>query len=360
MIRQKRADFSVLFLLAAAVFLMLYALCLPRQAAETVREALSLFAGRVLPSIALFSVCASILMRAGLAEMIAGSKLPLRAAAPVAVLIGSVAGFPTGASVLSFFCETGMVSKREAETLLPFCNQAGASFVVGTVGASLFGDARMGLSLFLAQVAAAFAGLVLTFDLFGRTAVSLRPEKRESVSPARVLTASVSEGAHAMLSVCGFIVFFALCISAVQDVLAAVGISLGAWGRLLLSAVLEISSGFVALSKMPLSETASLWIGGILLGFGGVSVFLQALDRTEHLFFSVRRYFSGKLLTVFLCPSFAFLFDTVRRRTKGAFGMIFAFFAVFFALLLIGYLKNKVFFKKVWKNRKECCIINMR
>ena len=169
MIQQKKDGFSSLLFLLAVIWLTVYSVFAPERTMETVRHALLVFAHSILPSLALFSVCSKLLVKTGVADRV--SALPLKAFLNTAglspcgfsaFLIGSFAGFPTGAAMLAEFCERGEISKKEAASVLPFCNQAGAAFLIGTVGASLFSDTKKGVIFFLAQSAAAWTGLATT------------------------------------------------------------------------------------------------------------------------------------------------------------------------------------------------------
>lgn len=360
MIRQKKRVFSVLFLILTALFLMIYSLWMPDSMMKTAQEALSLFGKSVLPSLALFSVCAKLFLKSGAVERLCRWHLPFRAEILTVFLIGAFSGFPTGASVLAELSERGTITVDEAKRLLPFCNLAGPSFVIGTVGALFFRDIRLGQTLFLAQFAAAFAGVCLFTDLFSPGLRSEKGKTQDTVSFFTAVSSAVSETALAMLSVCGFIVFFALCTEAFLQMLLYFGFEIRGSVRFLLSGILELSSGFSFLSEMPYSEGMHLCFGGLLLGFGGISVCLQAIDRTERFFYAPGFYLFGKILCSLLCSVFSVIFFAAERYLSWSFVKFALFFGILFVVIVLNYLKNKVFFKKVWKNRKECCIIYVR
>ena len=148
MIQQKKMRFSVLFLAGTAVFLMGYSLWMPKAMIETAKKALSVCAESILPSLALFSVCAKMLLKSGAVRLLCEMHLPFRAEVVTAFLIGLVSGFPTGAATLSALTEKGLLSRKDAEKLLPFCNLAGPSFTLGTVGILFFGMLFWGESCF--------------------------------------------------------------------------------------------------------------------------------------------------------------------------------------------------------------------
>jgi hypothetical protein len=155
---------------------------------------------------------------------------------------------------------------------------------MGTVGEALFHERRLGILLFAAQTLSAFLGLCLTA---GKRRAFLAETKRErekktATPPFTVLTSSIAETAGAMLSVCGFIVFFSLCTEALSDALALVGLSRFAFLRALAGGLLEISAGFLALSETDISADAIAVLGGFFLGFGGISVFGVQLVLFSH------------------------------------------------------------------------------
>lgn len=341
MIGLKKERFSELFLIILSFFLIGYSFWKPEKTMETVRESLSVFTVSVLPSLALFSVCAKILMKSGFTEKLyllkpIASRLGMSAGGFAAFLIGSFAGFPTGASVLAELCEKGCMDRKEAESLLPFCNQAGAAFVIGTVGTSFFGDKNMGVLLFMAQTVSAFLGICLTASIRREGILQIKAVSRKKQSFFAVITESVRETALAMLSVCAFIVFFSL----VTEVFSTLFLrNMGDVIRILTGGFLEISTGFGFLAKADFSWEIRLFLSGILLGAGGISVFFQALDRTESFFYEPKQYFFGKLMTMGLCPIMVLLFFVCYRWKNSLFLCFFVFFMVvilgFFGVMIV-------------------------
>ena len=360
MIRQKKDGFSSLLFLLAVIWLTVYSIFMPERTMETVRHALAVFTYSILPSLALFSVCSKLLVKTGFADRI--SALPLKTFLKTAglspcgfsaFLIGSFAGFPTGAAMLAEFCERGEISKKEAASILPFCNQAGASFLIGTVGSSLFSDPRKGMIFFLAQLAAAWTGLCLT-AFFRRSAIeSTDIPVFSRISVLRAVSDSVRESIFAMLSVCGLVVFFSFINTVLFDTFSLLGLPIGKGLRALLGGLMEISFGFVELSSSGRSAEGLLILGGILLGFGGISVFMQVLERTESSFYSPLLYFAGKLLTGIFCPLFSFLFFIFSEQENGE-KMIFVLFLIIICTIyLLNLLKIKFFSKKCGKMKRN-------
>jgi hypothetical protein len=356
MIRQKRTEFSVFVLLALSFWLTAYSLVMTERVMETVRNALRVFAFSVLPPLAVFSVCSKLLLKSGAVRRF---RLGVFSGVPKALgmseggffafLIGLVAGFPTGAAILSELYERGEISKGEAESLLPFCNQASAAFLFGTVGTGMLDDPRAGLVFFTAQMVTACICICLTSGKRRDCKTTVSPEEAPRVSFSSVLTVSIGESAFSMLGVCGFIVFFSLLTTALFDTLSAIGFSVSALFAVAFGGFLEISSGFLALSQAAFSDGITYALGGMLLGFGGVSVFMQALDRTEAFFYDPLKYFEGKILSSIICPLFSLLFFCLYGIKNGKFLIIATSLSVICFFYLLNCVKIKFFSKKCGK-----------
>ncbi len=360
MIRQKGVGFSVFVLIAATFFLMVYSLFMTERAIETVRSALHMFAHSILPSLAVFSVCSKMLVKLGAMQKLSSLRLD-RFLRPLgmsvggfsAFLVGLFAGFPTGAVMLAELCERNEISKREAESLLPFCNLAGIAFLFGTVGSSMLKDTRMGLVFFFAQTVTAWLCVCMTSHERQGCEKSLDFSAHSESSWISAVTASVRESAFSMIGVCGFVIFFSLIGTALFDTLSAIGIPLNAVLHAAMGGLLEISCGFFAISVEAFSRETVLILGGMLLGFGGCSVFLQVVEKTENYFFSPKKYFMGKLLASLICPIFALLFYRLYEISNGKNLIIVSFVPVFCISYFLNCVKIKFFSKKCGKMKRN-------
>ncbi len=338
----------MLFLILTALGLVAWSLARPVQTAQTVQRACRLFAASVLPSLFAFSVAARILVRTGLCAALARSPLGalfslfgLSRGGGAALTVGMLSGFPTGAAVLAEMYKRGEVERGEAERLLPFCNNAGASFVVGAVGSSILGSASLGRSLLLAQTAAVLTALCLTG---GASSTRETPSGTGDRGAVSVFVRSVVQSASAMVSVCGYIVVFSVISEMVCAPFAALPCV-----RAVLGGLLELSGGVAALPSLALSPTLRLALCAGMLGFGGVCVFLQAADEAVAAGLPLAFYFKGKTLTAFLCALFALLFDALSGTPFSALANALVFVVIF----TIAGVKNKIFFKKSVEKQKR-------
>ena len=230
-----------------------------------------------------------------------------------ALLLGLTGGCPLGAAYLAEMEEQGLISPREAERLLGFCNNSGPAFLIGTIGTGIFGSASAGLLLYAAHALAALtAGLLLR----GKACAAAKPAPVLHAEPfSRALAEAVREAVPAVLNVCGFAVVF----NVFTGVLEAKGL-LGAAAELLrhftgldpavvrplLIGFWELGGGVGAMRGLPLTP-GTLALAGALVGWGGVSVLFQTQAVLADREIKSSLHLAGRLLSAALGALFSFL-----------------------------------------------------
>lgn len=290
---------------AAALFaaLILYS----ARAREGAARGLALWAGLLVPSLLPCFVAAGLLMRLGFVAALgrrvsplAGRLLGVSEAGCGVLALGLSGGYPLGAASAAEAVRAGTLTRREAESLLFFCDNTGPAFAVGALGTAVFGSAAAGLWLWCVHaVSALLLGVFRRRSRTGGAAVSVPLP----LPASGALTASVSAAVNALLSIGGYVVFFS-AVLAVADALgfpgalaetaaAHTGLSAG-FVRALLTGILELSSGVGAMAGLPMTAQ-NLALGSFLLGWGGVCVHLQAAAVTADAGLSLGLRLRGKL-----------------------------------------------------------------
>ena len=75
-------------------------------------------------------------------------------AGAAAFILGIVSGYPLGAVTAGQLYESNYLTKTEAERLCAFCNNSGPLFIIGSVGAAIYGNAGIGIMLYLFHILA--------------------------------------------------------------------------------------------------------------------------------------------------------------------------------------------------------------
>ena len=144
------------FLLWSALLFSAFAGLLrwPAEAAQAVRDGLSLCAGTILPALFPFFILSTLTVESGLAarlgrplERCMNVLFRVNGSCAAALVLGLIGGYPVGAKAAADLYRNGRCNESEARRLLGFCNNAGPSFLIGVVGAGIFQSAKLGLLL---------------------------------------------------------------------------------------------------------------------------------------------------------------------------------------------------------------------
>lgn len=284
----------------------------PMEAVSGAKDGLTLCFNVIVPSLFPFFVLASLVVDLGLAAYLGraleGVMRPLfRVSGPcsTAVVLGFIGGYPVGARTALQLYQQGLCSKTEAERLLAFCNNSGPAFILGVVGAGVFGSGQVGLLLYLTHcLASILVGLIFRFH-GGRGQggdVSRCPKPIGTVTLPAAFTGAVSRSFQSTLNICAFVVFFSVVLrllsafgilSAVAQWLALLGFQ-PEWAKRLVAGLLELSSGVSSLQGAG-GSAGPVSMAAFMLGWAGISVHCQVLSFLVDSGLSARTYLAGKL-----------------------------------------------------------------
>ena len=300
-------------LLGSTLALMFY----PQESMQAARDGLTLCYNVIIPSLFPFFVLSSLVVELGLAGYLGRALDPfmrplfnVSGSCASAFALGFIGGYPVGAKTAISLYEKGMCTKTEAERLLSFCNNSGPAFILGVVGAGVFGSSKVGVLLYLAHAAASVCiGILFRFYKAGgkgkREARATPQFHAERFTVA--FTGSIKNSFLSTLNICAFVVFFTVVIRmlflsgilsgaarAMGFLLAPLGFTTE-WAERLLTGFIEISSGVWTLSGSG-ALAGRLSMAAFMLGWAGVSVHCQVLSFIGGSGLSVRTYIIGKML----------------------------------------------------------------
>lgn len=298
---------------------------------------LTLCVNTVIPSLFPFMVISELLVGSGAGEAL-GRILarPMRwlfgasGAGSSAVVLGSLCGFPVGASTAVSLYDHNLISKRECEHLLTFVSNPSSAFLITAVGVSMYGNRRLGVILYAVVLGCGlFMGLLSRFFMNGKRGhlrhvhphypMGFHPDGtagRGEPSPASggitVITGAVSRSAVNMLTVCAYVVFFSTLMGVfVTQVMGKLPFAEGAVGAILrpiLCGILEISCGVSEAAGVAARDCfasrgleISLVLTAMIAGWSGVSVHCQIMTLCGGRGISFRPYLIAKAAQGLLC-----------------------------------------------------------
>ena len=282
---RKNAGHSYIPLSIAAASVCAAFMIFPADTAAAVKISLTNCLNIIIPSLFAMTVLSRILILSGLYRIIGKpfgliSRYIFRIPEELfpIFLISQAAGYPVGAALLAEGVKNGDIPRERAEDMLGWCFGAGPAFIMGTVGAGVFGDARCGGIIFLSCLA---ANILIGAASGLERPVPAKSEKYPRPSfTADMINSSVTGGGEAVLKMCAAVLFMSALLSIPESLglsAPAAGYAAGLLGKdprevyVLIRSAAEITN--ITFLRGDAAEL--LPAAAALISFGGLSVFMQ-------------------------------------------------------------------------------------
>ena len=296
--------------LCAAAALLLY----PTQAAAGAKRGIGYCVDILIPSLFPFMALSVFVVKSGLAASMgrfaAGPcrvLFGLPGSAAAAIVMSMVGGYPVGARAVAALCQEGEITPREAARMLCFCVNSGPAFVLSVVGAGLLHSAQAGILLLVSQLSASLLlGLLCGIGVpRGRTG---RAAPKRGMGAAEALICSASDAARSMLSMCCFVLLFAVLLGLLRVFVTSPAAAL-------LSAALEVTGGCSDAAALRLP----LWLFSFAIGWGGLCVHFQILSSVQGIPIGIPRFLLFRFLHGALAAGITFGLCRLFPETAPAF-----------------------------------------
>ena len=340
----KRNLLALIFLIFTACLLIFSSSNLP-----AIKSGLKLWANSVVPSLFPFFVATDLLMHTNIinifGRVLNNYMRPLfniSGEGSFAFIMGIISGYPVGAKIASKFRENNICSKAECERLLSFTNNSGPLFIIGTVGILMYQNTAIGILLFMTHLLGCLSvGFIFRFwkrnkndndkkVVIKNTSfyyVSNYTYDKKTVgfsNLGEIMAESITNSISTILLIGGFVVLFSSIISilkasgflnvlcmAISPILDFLNID-SSFASGLLTGILEITNGIQSISSIAYKKISiNLIITAFLLGFGGISVFLQVFSIIAKTDLSIKPYIYGKILHGLFAAFYTFVFIQV-------------------------------------------------
>ena len=325
-INLKKYFFTILFLLFT-ISLILFS----DTNFVAAQDGLYLWANKVLPSLFPFFVATELLCQTNFTYLLGNFlnkfikpifNVPGESA--IALILGTISGYPVGAKVVCNLKKEKIISKIEAERLIAYTNNSGPLFILATVGISLFSSKRIGFILLISHILSSLlVGYFFRFWKKEKLEISFNEKKfNEKTLPIKlsnfgeILGNSIKSAISTIISIGGFIVLFSVILSILNtsgiinfissffnffniptDVLLS-----------LFTGIIELTNGVYLSSNLYENyHLLSILLTSFLLGFGGFSVLLQVYSIISKENISIKPYILGKFLHGIFSVIFTFI-----------------------------------------------------
>lgn len=280
-------------------------------ATEYMRQGLRLCAHAILPSLFPFMVISELLVATGAGEWILaplarplGRILGLSRASASAVILGLLCGFPIGARCAILSYKSGKADKSECERAVACSVIPSAAFLISTVGATLWGNVKFGVLLYISAILSALLSGILLYGLKkrGKTELphSTQPTPAKMRFDAKMFPSAIRSATKNTLLICAYVTFFSTLSGTVDMVFE--GLATNEMAHVLLSTFLEISGGTNAAAGIPYERFAKI-LTGAAVGWSGLSVHCQMLSLCDEQDISLRPYLAAKLIQTAVCAA---------------------------------------------------------
>ncbi len=214
-----------------------------------------------------------------------------------------ISGYPVGAKLTADLYEQGKISRGQAERITTFTCTSGPLFIIGTVGATMFGSTQLGLLVLICHILGALINGIL-----------YRKHNVDCAVDYNIVTMQHDENAleNAMYSsitsvmiVGGYVTLFFMIISMLNyyNVFTPLAQLISHIIPLphtydttiaICNGMVEMTRGCLDLSTIGLSTPCLLLILTGIISFGGISIHMQALTFLKRFNMSTKFYIKQK------------------------------------------------------------------
>lgn len=287
-------DSITCYILSLVVFALIIAIISnPTKYNASIMQGLNLFIVSVLPGLFPFMFLTKLLTSLGAVKHLSTKLSPIthflfntHGISSYVFIMSILSGYPIGAKLISDLYSANIISQNDAKKMCTFCTTSGPIFIIGSVGATMFGSARVGIILYLSHILSSIlCGIIFAGK---RQNNNIKPQQQTHLTlPDNALSNTMLSTVENILLVGGYITIFFLLIDiltsigllggltkALDAILSSAGINTPADG--LVSGLLEVTRG----CKM-LSGSISIWnicFACFIISFSGLSIILQSMN----------------------------------------------------------------------------------
>lgn len=321
----KNQNYFMCILITGFIFIFVYNL---ENCIDAALIGVNLVVKTIIPTIFPFSVICNLLISydgVGLYSKILGpilcKPLKLSKSSSFPIVASFLSGYPLGCKYCCDLYSLGYINRSEFERLLNIASNASPMFIIGSIGATMLGDIRLGFILLIGNYLSSIIVGILTINN-SKTSSTWKelPENNINVNFGSALKSALDNGINTTLQVGAFVVLFSIIISIIKNntYISIVFYNIEEFLNLpkysiygLFLGSVEFTNGCKLITTLPLTLPFKLAIISFICSFSGLSVIAQISSFVYKYDISIAKYSFIKFIQGVISFSITFIISSV-------------------------------------------------
>lgn len=313
--KTKLKSITIIIFLLLILFSILY---FPNETIDSVLLGINIWSYNVFPSLFPFFIIADLLVNYGfiefLSEIFKNLMLifGLSGNCSFAFLGSIVSGFPSGSKYTKQLLEEGKITVQEANHLIRFTHFSNPLFIMGTIGAVLLKDKKLGIIILLAHFLGNFIiGIIFRPKCnYTHEKVSLKKaiddahKKRinNDKTFANIISDAIYNTINILILLLGIIIIFLIFTNLITKIFI-----LNENFSIIIKGIFEMTQGvkFVAISHF--SILMKIMLITFFLSFGGLSVHLQTSSIISDTKIKYKNFLLARIIHSFIATALVYI-----------------------------------------------------
>ena len=190
-------------------------------------------------------------------------------------IISLISGTPSNALYINEYLDKGLISKKEAESLLLSTHFINPLFVIAGVGQGVFKNTKIGFILLLMLWLNNFIKAYITRPITHKN--STIKENNYNTNIINNLFYSIKQSINSLLTIMGIIILFNILTILIKEIFNINDIL-----SVIINGILEMTGGIIKINTLNINNLLKIVLAYIILNFGGLSIHMQVFSMLEN------------------------------------------------------------------------------
>ncbi len=282
------------------IAMLTFLLCFTVDTFQSISTSLKLYVEKVFPSLFLFVLFTNILLNSNLVYVVSdclsfiSKPFGMPAKASIPIILGFLCGFPSASQAIDKLYADKMLTKRQCNYLMAFCNNASPTFIISTIGYSMLGSKKIGILLLIIHVSssiiiATFYKIFMHKYIIQENFINLKgnlknsSKSKENISTLNIIPKSILATFKTMVYILGYMILFNI----LSDILNGLSIS----NIKYITSTFELTKGISSFTNMN-----NLPYIAFLIGFSSFSIIFQIKSTLKTFDYPMQKIVLAKLI----------------------------------------------------------------